>query len=176
MQWKDFNYGGQVYDLSHLHPRVFRFARPAEGAHAAEVFDVEVRFTLHCFSRGPRDGEAFDPLLIYPDDYEARIFDFRRYEMSKRLPEIIQGLPARKPRHNKSRGNYFSVELVAENGDTVEYDIFFKVRKPAKGRLEMIVETAFVRDPGYGSTRPDSKPVRFWIILHNTRHGLMIRT
>jgi hypothetical protein len=40
----------------------------------------------------------------------------------------------------------------------------------------MIVETAFVRDPGYRSTRPDGKPVRFWIILHNTRHGLMIRT
>jgi hypothetical protein len=72
--------------------------------------------------------------LVYPDDYEARIFDFRRYEMSKRLPEIIQG------------------------------------------RLEMIVVTAFVRDPGYGSTRPDGRPVRFWIILHNTRHGLMIRT
>jgi hypothetical protein len=104
VQWKDFNYGGRVYDLSHLHPRIFRFTRPAEGAHAAEVFDVEVRFTLHCFSRGPRDGEAFDPLLIYPDDYEARIFDFRRYEMSKRLPEIIQEMPARKPRHNKSRG------------------------------------------------------------------------
>ena len=176
MQWKDFNYGGRGYDLSHLHPRIFRFTRPAEGAHAAEVFDVEVRFTLHCFSRGPRDGEAFDPLLIYPDDYEARIFDFRRYKMSKRLPEIIQGMPARKPRHNKSRGNYFSVELVAENGDVVEYDIFFKVRKPGKGRLEMIVETAFVRDAGYGSTRPDGKPVRFWIILHNTRHGLMIKT
>jgi hypothetical protein len=91
VQWKDFNYGGRVYDLSHLHPRIFRFTRPTEGAHAAEVFDVEVRFTLHCFSRGPRDGEAFDPLLIYSDDYEARIFDFRRYEMSKRLPEIIQG-------------------------------------------------------------------------------------
>ncbi len=176
MRWKDFNYGGRAYDLSHLHPRVFRFTRPAEDAHAAEVFDVEVRFTLHCFSRGQRDGEAMDPLGIYPNAYETRIFDFRRYEMSKRLPEIIQGLPTRKPRHNKSRGNYFVVEQVAEHGETFEYDIFFKVRKPGKGRLELIVETAFVRDPGYGSTRPDGKPVRFWIILHNTRHGLAIRT
>ena len=106
MQWRDFNYDGRVYDLSHLHPRIFR---------------------------GPRDGETFDPLLIYPDDYEARIFDFRRYEMSKRLPEIIQGLPARKPRHNRSRGNYFSVELVAENGDTVEYDIFSRCGSRGRG-------------------------------------------
>jgi hypothetical protein len=68
------------------------------------------------------------------------------------------------------------VETIAENGAHVEYDIFFKVKKKSKGRLEMIVETAFVRDPGYDSTRPQGKPVRFWIILHNTLNGIRIRT
>jgi hypothetical protein len=90
VQWNDFNYGGRGYDLSHLHPRVFRFARPAEGASAAEVFDVEVRFTLHCFSRGLRDGEVFDRFWSYPDDYETRIVDFRRDEMSNGYPRSFR--------------------------------------------------------------------------------------
>jgi hypothetical protein len=39
----------------------------------------------------------------------------------------------------------------------------------------MLVETAFVRDPEYGSTRPAGKPIRFWIILHNTLNDIRIR-
>jgi hypothetical protein len=58
----------------------------------------------------------------------------------------------------------------------IEYDIFFKVKKLGKGRLEMIVETAFVRDPAHAASRPSGKPIRFWIILHNTLHGLKIRS
>ena len=113
---------------------------------------------------------------MYSDGYESRAFDFRRYELSKLLPEIIQTLPDRKPYHNKNRRNFFTVEVVAENASTVEYDIFFKVKKKAKGQLEMIIETAFVRDPGHDSTRPDGKPIRFWIILHNTLNNKKIST
>ena len=112
---------------------------------------------------------------MYPDDYENRLFDFRRYELSKQLPEIIQTLPTRKPRHNSNRRNFFSVEIITENGVTVEYNIFFKVKKVSKGRLEMIVETAFVRDLDYDSLRPEGKPIRFWIILHNTLNNIKIR-
>ena len=176
MLWQPFKHGETTYDLSHLHPRIIRFSRPADKDNAAETYNVSVRFTLHCFSREPKRDEAIDPSWIYPDDYEARLFDLRRYEMSKLLPGIIEALPTKKPRHNKNRGNYFTVETVTKDGTVIEYDVFFKVKKQAKGILEMIVETAFVRDPGYGSTRPDGKLVRFWIILHNTRHGLMIRT
>jgi hypothetical protein len=100
----------------------------------------------------------------------------RPSELSKFLPAIIQTLPDRKPYHNKNRRNFFTVEVVTENESTIEYDIFFKVRKKAKSRLEMIVETAFVRDPGYDSTRPDGKPIRFWIILYNTMNNKKIST
>ena len=39
----------------------------------------------------------------------------------------------------------------------------------------MIVETAFVRDLDHDSLRPDGKPIRFWIILHNTLNNIKIR-
>jgi hypothetical protein len=113
--------------------------------------------------------------LICSDGCESRLFDFRRYELSKRLPGILQTLPERKPFHNSNRRNFFTVETIADDGSTVEYDIFFKVKKKSKGRLEMILETAFVRDPEYASTRPTGKPVRFWIILHNTLNNKKIR-
>ena len=84
------------------------------------------------------------------------------------MPGIVQDDP--EPDRLRSQTDPLIVALIAAAGlhvETVGYRM---------GRLEMIVETAFVRDAGYGSTRPDGKPVRFWIILHNTRHGLMIRT
>jgi len=141
---------------------------------AAEVYKVETIFTSHCFTRQPQNTESYDKNLLYSDGYESRLFDFRRYELSKQLPEILRTMPGRKPYHNNNRRNFFTVEVMAENGSLVEYDIFFKLRKAARGRLEMIVETAFVRDPEYDSIRPAGKPIRFWIILHNTLNNIRI--
>jgi hypothetical protein len=176
VKWSVFAHDGKTYDLSHLNSGTLRFERPAEGSKAAEVYTVEVIFTLHCFTREPRPDERRDESLMYSDGHERRLFDYRRYELSKQLPGIIQTLPDRKPYQNANRRNFFSVETIAENGARAEYDIFFKVKKKSKGRLELIVETAFVRDPGYDSTRPHGRPVRFWIILHNTLNGIKIRT
>lgn len=176
MRWKAFQHEGRTYDLSHLHPRIFRFNRPAEGSRSAEVFLVNTVFTAHCFTRAPRKAEAFDIDLVYSDGYESRLFDFRRYELSKQLPEIVATLPSRKIYHNNQRRNFFTVEMITASGERIEYDVFFKMKKMSKGRLEMIVETAFVRDPGYDSIRPHGRPIRFWIVLHNTRNNIPIRS
>lgn len=175
MKWPDFEYCGIQCDLRHLHPCTIRFERPATDGQTPEVFTVDVRFTSHCFTRAPKENEAYDPRQLYPDREELRLFDFQRYELSKGLPDIIRGLPARKPRHNRTRQNYFTVELIDANGVRVDYEIFFKVKKPRRGRLEMLVETAFVRDLEHQSSRPSGRPVGFWIILHNTLHNIKIR-
>jgi hypothetical protein len=67
------------------------------------------------------------------------------------------------------------MEITTRDGQKVEYNIFFKVKKVAKGQLELFVESAFVRDLSYNSTRPNGKPVGFWAILYNTLHGKKIR-
>ena len=175
-KWRAFECEGITYDLTHLHPCTFRFERPADKGKPAEVYTIDTIFTSHCFTRGAEETGAYDKKLVYAHDaYELRLFDVRRYELSKRLPEIIQGLPLRKPRQNSKRQSFFTVELITEDGATCEYDVFFKVEKLGKGQLRMIVETAFVRDPSYKSTRPSGKPIRFWIILYNTMNNIPIR-
>lgn len=177
VKWLAFNLAGNTYDLSHLHTRTFKYERPAENANPAEVYSVDTLFTSHCFTRKPKPDEVYDSSLVYPHDDEKRLFDIRRYELSKRLPEIIQSLPEakRKPIHT-GRGKYFTVEIVTADGTTIDYELFFKVRKVSKGRLEMIVETAFVRDIEHNSVRPAGRAVRFWIILHNTLNNKKIST
>jgi hypothetical protein len=65
--------------------------------------------------------------------------------------------------------------LVDDAGECIEYDIFFRLVKTGKGVLELIVETAFDRRPENRKYRPAGKPIRFWIILHNTLHGKPLR-
>jgi hypothetical protein len=93
VQWKDFICGGVTYDLSHLHPCSLTYERPATLDKPAVTFKVDVTYSLHCFSYGPRDAE-YDRRMVYPAK-EFRVFDPYRYEMSKRLPEIVAGLPGR---------------------------------------------------------------------------------
>jgi hypothetical protein len=166
-----FVYGEEEYDLKHLDPCTFVYVRPAVGTRPQETYKVDTIFTSHCFTRGLRPSEVYDPSLVYADgDPKPRLFDLRRYELSKQLPKFIQELPTTKPHHNSNRLNFFSIVLLSEEGEEFEYDIFFKIKKSGKGKLEMIVETAFVREPEYDSVRPNGMKVGFWIILYNTLH------
>jgi hypothetical protein len=81
VKWNPFTYGGQVYDLSHLHPRTCRYEQAAKGDNPARIYTVDVIFSLHCFTRSLLDDEVADTALFYADDRETRCFDFRRYEL-----------------------------------------------------------------------------------------------
>ena len=84
-----FEHQGKVYDLSHLYPFPMRYEQPSKDGKPTRVYKVDVEFSLHCFTRGARKGEVPDAALLYSDSRETRIFDFQRYELSKRLPEIV---------------------------------------------------------------------------------------
>jgi hypothetical protein len=95
--------------------------------------------------------------------------------LSKRLPEIIEGLPQRKCYHT-GKGNFFSVEIVRGDGEIVEYDIFFVAsRSSAKGKISLFVQSAYVRDAEHASSRPDRKPIGFYVILFNTLNNKAIK-
>jgi hypothetical protein len=175
MNWRPFEYHGQLFDLSHIHPFEYVFERPATEQSLAERFRVSVRFSSHCFTRKPELEEAVDPELIYPYDTERRLFDPSRFLLSYHLPELIRNLSSKRVRQNFGRHKFFTVELVDDAGVRIEYDIFFRLVKVGKGMLELIVETAFDRRPENRKNRPAGKPIRFWIILHNTLHGKPIR-
>ena len=171
MLWKSFEHDGVTYDFSHLNPRSLKFERPAEGDKPAVVFNVDVAYSLHCFSH-KLPCCAYDRNLIYSDARESRLFDFERYELSKRLPGIIETLAQRKCLHT-GHGNFVTVEVVREDGVVVDYHVFFTASKSArKGRINLYIQSAYVPDRKIGTF---GKPMRFLFILHSTLNKLPIR-
>jgi hypothetical protein len=163
-------FGGTEYDIGHLRPFTVAYRYPASGKNPADSFSVNVSFSHHCYSRGlPRKGEGFDSTLLFEVNGDKRLFDLRRWKLSKHLPAIITDLSNRKCAQS-GRGNFFTVAMVEEDGSTVEYDVFFRAWKPGKGRLFMHVESAYVRDGDYASSRPGGTAINFSVILRNTRN------
>jgi hypothetical protein len=164
-------YDGLNYDLSHLHPRTLQFERPAQGDKPAVIFTVDVIFSLHCFTH-ELPSSAYDRKLVYSDDRETRLFDFERLELSKRLPKIVETLAQRKCFHT-GYGNFVTVEVVREDGATVNYHVFFTASKSdRKRRVNLYIQSAYVPSKKVGIS---GKPIRFLVILHNTLNKLSIK-
>lgn len=145
------------------------YEQPAKGKDPARVYRVDVIFGLHCFTRDPGEGEVVESALLYSDDRETRVFDFVRYELSELLPQIVDGLAQRKCFHT-GHGNFFSIEIVQRDGSRDEYNIFFTAsRSSVKGRINLFVQSAYIRDPEHVSNRPAKRSaIGFYVILFNT--------
>lgn len=170
-RWAVFQYGGSSYDLGHLHPVELVFTQAATAVKPEHNYRVQVNYSLHCFTRSPKPGEpAPESALWYADARERRIFDFRRYTLSKQLPVIVKELIRRKCYHS-GKGNFFVAELVDVDGQREEYEIYFVAsRSTEKGCVNLYVQSAYIRDQKHDN-RPKRKPIRFEIILFNTLHG-----
>jgi hypothetical protein len=166
--WRPFSYAGVDYDLSHLHSRRIEFVQPAKGEQPERRYVAQLIFGLHCFTRSRKPGEVVDPALFYSDARETRVFCARRYELSRLLSVIIDGLMAR-PCYHTEKGNFFIVEAVDELGTMQEYEIYFTAsRATERGVLNLFVQSAYVRDRTHKGNRPKKKAIRLHVILHNT--------
>lgn len=174
--WAPFTYNSTTYDLSHLHPRTTIVTQNATAEKPKRVFNLVVFFSLHCFTRGIAPSESLNPALCYSDARETRLFDFQRYELSKRLPQIIAELAQRKCYHS-GKGNFFVVELVDASGASEEYEVFFVAsRSSTRGIINLFVQSAYIRDKTHLAARPaQRKPIRFEILLHNVQVGKPIK-
>lgn len=165
--WKPFSKDGITYDLTHLHPRTVTFEQAAKEGRPARKYIVDVEFGLHCFTRGSKEGDDVDPGLIYSDARESRLFDLHRYDLSKRLPEIVGNLANRKCYHTK-HGNFFTIEIIKDEGHTVQYEVYFTLsRSSKKGVLNLSVQSAYAHDPEH-QRKHHKKSVGFFVVLFNT--------
>src|ERR1051325_11560567 len=112
IRWKPFEYQGEIYDLTHLHPRIVQYEQTAKDNRPARYYTVNVICGLHCFTRGRDEWENPDRSLLYSDTRETRIFDFQRYQLSIYLPRIVDELQKRKCYHT-GKGNFFTVEMIS---------------------------------------------------------------
>jgi hypothetical protein len=177
MNWRPFTtHDGTLYKLTHLNAFEVHYTQAAQDQKPERLYKVLVSFGHHCFTRAPDEDEA--KTLAYPHGpkHEIRLFDLERYELSKRLPDIIKNLMRRSCFHTgRDDGTFFTIELVNENGDRIEYEVYFKVFRNQQNQLRLIVESAFRRDLSLLKSRPRKGSIGFAIILYNTQQGKRIR-
>lgn len=143
-------------DVSHLVPNIVEYIVPADNRRnkPERCYRVTVMYSNHCYTKATENGE--------------RIFDKRRYELSKKLPGIISNLPNLSCSFANGN-NYYTVELVDDNE---QYEIYFEVYKfKATGTLHLMVHSAYVRDIERLKDRPKWKSIRFSTILYATLTG-----
>jgi hypothetical protein len=169
MKWRAFTHGKTVYDLGHLHPFEYDLVLPAKDDKPERQYRLNVTFSMHCFTRDARKDEMVLAELAYSDDRETRIFEFDRYELSKRLPEIVCTLGERKCHHDK-HGNFYVFEIIDKTGRRQYYSVFFTLSKAGnKAGLNLFITTAHMRpEQPYAK---NVKPVRFSVIVHNIWTG-----
>lgn len=173
MKWQAPTIGGNIYDLSHLDDFDFEFIVPAKDDKPEQVYLINVLFSMHCFTRGIRDGESYHPELLYRDSRETRLFDERRYRLSMQLPDIIREIGTRRCFHTPY-GSFFTIEVIEEGENRLHYTIYFKVSRSVKrGGLNLFVESAYPQDKITQPFRPT--PIRFGIIAYNVTTGKPIK-
>lgn len=171
--WNDFSYNGKVYNLDHLRPFEYQYLQEAQGDKPEKNFRVQICFSSHCFTKSGVASSA--SLLNYSDAKSVRTFDFNRYELSKKLPEIIMSLNKRKCLHTK-KGNFFTIDVDLPNGIKQEYEVYFNVSKVEPGLASIFVESAYVRDEEHMDGRPSTKhKVSLYVLLHNKLNNLPIK-
>lgn len=170
--WEPFEYNDRIYQLDHLHPFEMDVVQAAKGKNAERKYPFFISFSLHCFSRKKLRNEE-DINLYYSDSRETRVFCYNRYELSKRLPDIIRDIGRKKCSHT-GHGNFFIVEIMTEEGKSQNYEVYFSVRKEKKGKLWLHIESAYIRDRNHAVSRK-KKPIAFYVIAHNKLHNKLIK-
>jgi hypothetical protein len=169
MEWINFNYQGEVYDLSHLNSFEWSFTAAEGDKRPERTYRLYVTFSSHCFTRNPQPGEQIAEDLLFHTKKESRVFCFDRHEYSFTLPDIVKCLDERQC-WKTGKGNFFTAEFFDRSGKEIEYEVYFDVVKTGrKGWLNLIIQTAFCRTKGYESTQPKKRRIRLHVIAYNTQ-------
>lgn len=170
MTRKTIQHKGQEYNLLHLSGFTHCYIVEAKDGKPEIRYTVDVSFSWHCFTK-TSDGQNPDHII---QNREIRCFCPVRYRHSLELKFYIQQLIDKKCK-NTGKGNFLVVEMLGENGDMIEYEIYFSLRKAGKKQnLKLFVESAYIRTIK-DEYRNRKKPIRFSTILFNVKHDRKIR-
>ena len=189
MQWISILRQGYIdvasvrFGLSHLVASAFTLAIPASAKFASIAATVHVEYTSHCVSVGPGANGSLDFEALGADckilDHRqvARAFCAARHRWSLRLPTIVAQLGERRC-YFTGHSNWLVIEDITERGDPVEYEVFFRLRRAGASALRLVIESAYVRDPGRGPAgipRNRRSIVRFRVLAAKILRGESIR-
>lgn len=145
MKWAPAVIDGEIYDLSHLYPFSFSLVLAARGTQPAVTFEIDVTFSLHCFTDALKEDCL--PQHHYADMKETRCFSHERYVLSQYLPNIIKTLDQRRC-YEAKKNNYMTFEIKSlDNAPPIHYQVYFIVTKSRiAGRLTLYVQSAYRKD------------------------------
>lgn len=165
MDWKIIKTNGYKeidgvrLDLSHLQDTTYRFSIEASAKFPQIDFNVLVQFSSHCISWGPKRDEIIDFDLhgherrVIDDKGVHRCFCDARYELSSNLPGVFETLIDRQCLFT-GHENWLTVEVLKSNGETEEYEVFFRITRQGSKMLRIYVESAYVREPEKAINKP----------------------
>jgi hypothetical protein len=172
-----FRFNSTDYGLSHVDSKTVTLMVPAYKKLSARQFAVLIEYSDHCFTEVEKLGA--DQALYYCTENHGgkkfrRMFDLNRWELSRQLPEIIEGMLDRWVYFTKGQ-NFHIMNLVDSSGAQVEYLIFFIVKSRGSG-LRLVVESAYPFDAALGGALPrNDDRVRFSTVLRKVSDGESFR-
>lgn len=175
-KYAPFYYQGQVLSLEHLNAFYTEYFQHANKGQAAKRYRCLIEFSIHCFTKNPntKRGEtlnSYDAALHYATGKETRIFCFERYHLSLMLPEILRNeIDKQKCFFTSANDKFLTVSAKDKNGNTVDYEIYFSLKKAKECDIHIFINSAYIRSADYQSSKKvlRRKPISFFVLLHNT--------
>lgn len=140
IKFKEFSLDGLTYDLSHLDAHIIEYEQPPKDDKQPIKYKFYVTYSMHCFTKDYDHYSQEDKSkLMYETSLEKRPFCKVRYELSKKLPEIISNLPSKKIGF-AGYDNFANIEIFDEEKEKIIYYkvVFTVYRHEKKFRLHVI--------------------------------------
>ncbi len=154
--------GKQDVDLDHL--AEFDFSFKTLSGKTVYCF---VQFTTHCFSDRYDAARHAEHVVVVDERGIPRCFDADRYELSKGLKALITGLPGVRV-YQTPESNFAIITMQ----DGREYRVFFNIRKIAKNKVRLYIESAYAPDPErFPVPATVFQKVRFLILVDKVLKG-----
>lgn len=146
--------GGESFPLDHLRNQRIVVTIEEAGSQPVQLL-LDVEFSSHCVSKGPKTGATIDFSVL---GYDHLLIDHRRnwrafhpgrHRLSALLPQIIGSLHER-PCLFTGHENFLTLELdqlLPGYPPGSQYEIYFSARRgTAPNSVRVFVESAYVRD------------------------------
>jgi hypothetical protein len=163
---------GQEIAFDHLEP----FSLVVPTATKAAGVRIDVVFSNHCFSETFAAQVHLGGEVDVWDRDKRRVFDQVRYNLSKALPGIIQGLPTSAV-FLTPEANFVRITMPGGMAGA-DYRMFFRIIKADKGSgcdLRLRVESAYSPTIGQAVPAHDMTKIRFVVLVDKTLRGEKVR-
>ena len=166
-KWNNFEYENIIYDLSHLNSHSMIYIDIKRN----QKYNVYVTYSHHCFTKENKDlTKSENEDLIYNYKRDPRPFNFKRYEYSKEIRNILMNLEKDPRCFHDGHGKYLKIEINNE-----KYILSFSVFREKK-KLKLHIHSAYPEEVGYPIKNIKSlKKIDFFIILYNTLKNKKIK-